>query len=165
MAAYPAGAIVRAGKEFRLFVNDEGKWLSVFDKRDLEKSTRPQLVAEIDRLLRLEKKLVNLAFTQMEKGNNGYVTLQHGTVTGVHAGTGNLLVSWDDGKTGQLSEYGTTILRRLTDEECTTMARLVREDYESGDRLREFVSRLSVYQGRKGLEKQVKELLEKDGKV
>lgn len=165
MAQYSAGTLARAGEKFALKVDDDGNWLASAFGRDLKQPTRAKLVADIDRLLRLEKKAVNIPFTKVESKNNGYITLKHGVVTGVHAGTGNLLVSWDDGTNGQLAVgYGSEVMRRLLPHEEDELRRLVKEAHESAETLREFSQRRQVYKGTKGLTEQVEAELKKGEK-
>lgn len=162
MAEYKTGVIKHAGAWFKLRVNDEGDWLTEMDGRDLKQPTRAKLLADIDRMMRLKKKAVNIPFTKVESKNNGHVTLKHGVVTGVHAGTGNLLVSWDDGTNGQLTVgYGSEVMRRLSLDEESALRRLTREAYESAETLREFGQRRQVYKGTKGLVDQVEAELKK----
>ena len=98
---YPVGQLARAGEKIDLRVDDDGNWLAMVAGRELKQQTRAKLVSDIDRILRLEKKAVHIPVTVMEIKNNGYLRLKHGVVTGIHAGTGNLTVSWDDGGAGQ----------------------------------------------------------------
>jgi hypothetical protein len=165
VAEYKAGIIKHAGAWFKLRVNDEGDWLTEFDGRDLKQPTRAKLLADIERVMRLKKKAVNIPFTKVESKNNGYITLKHGVVTGVHAGTGNLLVSWDDGTNGQLAVgYGSEVMRRLLPHEEDELRRLVKEAHESAETLREFSQRRQVYKGTKGLTEQVEAELKKGEK-
>lgn len=165
VAEYKAGNIKHAGIWFKLRVDDDGNWLTEMDGQDLKQPTRAKLFADIDRLVRLKKKAVNIPFTKVESKNNGYISLKHGVVTGIHSGTGNLLVSWDDGTNGQLTTgYGTEVMQRLTIAEEGKLARLAREAHQSAEALREFTGRKQVYKGTKGLEDQVKTLLAKDAK-
>lgn len=165
MAEYNAGEISRAGYKIKLRVDDDGNWLTgdVSDQ-DLKKPTRDLLVKEIDRVLRLEKKAVHIPITQTESRGNGYVTIKHGVVTGIHSGTGNILVSWDDGKVGQLrGSQSSDFLRRLTPMEERELALLTMNAYEASYALREFVRRKEI--GNSGdLTKQVERALAADGK-
>lgn len=163
MAEYSAGAISRAGEKFPLKVDDDGNWLAKAAGRDLKQPTRAKLVTEIERVLRLEKKTVHIPITVMESKNNGHVTLKHGVVTGVHSGSGNILVAWDQGSNGQLAGYGSDVMHRLSDEEEAKLRRLAKLAYDSANELREFTSRKQVYKGTKGLAEQVVALLAKDG--
>lgn len=167
MPEYSAGTINRAGEEIHLRVDDSdsGNWLAKVAGHNLKQPTRQKLVAEIDRVLRLEKKAVHIPFTKVESRNNGYVSLKHGVVTGVHSGTGNLLVSWDGGGSGQLTiGYGSEVMQRLSPAEERELSRLAGEANASAEALRDFTGRKQIYKGTKGLEEQVKALLAKDGK-
>lgn len=162
MSEYRAGNIKHAGEWFKFRVDDDGNWLTEMDGRDLKHLTRAALLAEIDRLMRIRKKAVNIPFTNVENKNNGYIKLKHGVVTGVHAGTGNLLVAWDDGSNGQITAGAfTEVLQRLTAREEDELARLSREASESSDALRGFLGRKHIYKGTKGLADQVQALLAK----
>lgn len=162
VAEYRAGIVKHAGEWFKFRVDDDGNWLAEMDGRDLKYQTRAALLSEIDRLMRIRKKAVNIPFTMVESRNNGYVRLKHGVVTGVHAGTGNLLVAWDDGSNGQIAA-GTfaEVLQRLTVNEERELALLAKEANDSAEALRGFTNRKQVYKGTKGLEGQVRDLLEK----
>lgn len=162
---YSAGVITRAGEKIALRVDDDGNWLATVAGRDLKHQTRAKLVTDIERVLRLEKKAVHIPLTVVESKNGGYLKLKHGVVTGIHSGTGNLTVVWDNGGTGQLTVgYSSDdVLRRLTASEEGELARATKEAYEAGDYLRNYVSRLHVYKGTKGLADQVQALLAKDG--
>lgn len=165
MAEYSAGNIKHAGEWLKLRVNDDGDWLTKVDGQEIKQPTRQKLLAEASRILRLKKKAVNIPFTRMESKNNGYVTLKHGVVTGIHSGTGNLLVAWDDGTNGQLTVgFSSDVMQRLTPAEEERLTRLVRDAYHASEELREFTQRRNVYKGTKGLVDQVQALLEKDGK-
>lgn len=172
MAEYKAGTIKHAGEWFKLRVNDEGDWLTEVDGRDLKQPTRAKLLADIDRVMRLKKKLVNIPITVVESKNNGYLKLKHGVVTGIHGGTGNLMIAWDSvsgGGTGQLaistSGYSSDdVLRRLTAAEENELTRAVKEAYDAGEYARNYVNRLHVYKGTRGLADQVQAELEKGEK-
>ena len=165
MAEYPVGALSRAGERIPLFVNDDGSWLAKAAGRDLEQPTRPKLVAEIDRMLRLEKKAVHIPITVVGDRRNGYAKVNHGVVTGLHAGTGNLMVAWDSGSTGQLvvGGHGTEVLQRLTPDEEVKLAHLTKAAHAAADALRDFTHRKEIYRGTKGLAEQVKKLLTEEG--
>lgn len=164
MAEHPVGHIVRSGEKFPLRVDDDGNWLATAAGRPLKKPTRKELVSEIDRILRLHKRAVHIPITLVVSKNHGYITLRHGTVTGVHGGNGNVTVAWDDGTSGQIVSHGETVLSRLDDDETAEITRLTKEAYEASERLREFTGRKHVYNGVKGLIRQVGELLAKDGR-
>lgn len=164
MAEYSAGEISRAGYKIKLRVNDDGNWVTgdVSD-RDLSKPTRDLLIKEIDRVLRLDKKAVHIPITQTESRGNGYVTIKHGVVTGIHSGTGNLLVAWDDGKMGQLNGgHSVSLLRRLASEEEAELTRLTKEAYEAAYALREYGRRKETSGNE--LKKQVERALAADSK-
>lgn len=165
VAEYKAGNIKHAGVWLKLRVNDDGDWLTEVVGREIKQPSRKKLLDEASRLLRLEKKAVNIPFTKVESKNNGYVTLKHGVVTGIHSGTGNLLVAWDDGTNGQLTVgFSADVLQRLSVEDEEKLKRLTRDAYHAGEALREFTQRRTVHKGTKGLVDQVQALLEKDGK-
>lgn len=165
MSEYRAGNVKHAGEWFKLRVDDDGNWLAEVDGRDLKHPTRAKLLSDIERVMRLRKKAVHLPVTVMESKSNGHLKVKHGVVTGIHAGTGNLMVAWDIGGAGQLTiGYGSgDVLRRLTASEEDELARATKEAYDAGEYLRNYVSRLHIYKGTKGLAEQVKALLAKDG--
>jgi hypothetical protein len=162
MVEYSAGEISRAGEKFALKVDDDGNWLAKVAGRGLKQPTRTKLVAEIERTLRLERKAVHIPITVMEAKNSGHVILKHGVVTGVHSGSGNILIAWDQGGNGQLAGYGSDVMQRLSDEDEVKLRRLVKLSHDSASELREFTSRKQVYKGAKGLAEQVAALLAKD---
>lgn len=165
MAEYPAGKISRAGEGISLFVDDDGNWITTVANLGLKQPTRAKLISDIDRVLRLKKKAVHIPVTIHEGKNNGYITLKHGVITGVHGSSGNLLISYDDGTNGQVTGYGLELMKRLLPEDENELRKLTRQAYEAAEKLREFTSRHRIYQGENGLKKQVGELLAKgDGK-
>lgn len=166
MSEYKAGNVKRGGEWFKLRVDDDGNWLTEAVGRDLKQPTRAKLMAEIDRVLRLEKKAVNIPITVVESKNSGYLKLKHGVVTGIHGGTGNLMVSWDIGGNGQLTVgYNSSdVLRRLTLAEEDELTRATKEAYDAGEYLRNYTSQRQVYKGTKGLAEQVEAELKKEEK-
>lgn len=172
VAEYKAGVIKHAGAWFKLRVNDDGDWLTEVDGRDLKQPTRAKLVADIDRVMRVKKKAVNIPITVVESKNNGYLKVKHGVVTGIHSGTGNLMIAWDSvsgGGNGQLTVSTTgyssdEVLRRLTPSEEQELTRAVKEAYDAGEYMRNYVNRLHIYKGTKGLADQVQAELEKGEK-
>lgn len=162
MAEYKAGRIRHSGKWFDLRVDEDGNWLTEVDGQGLKHLTRAKLVSDIERVMRLKKKAVNIPFTKVESKNNGYVTLRHGVVTGIHSGTGNLLVAWDDGGNGQLpAGYSSEILRRLTPGEEGELKLLTKEANDSAEALRGFTQQRQIHKGAKGLAEQVEAELRK----
>jgi ribosomal protein L35AE/L33A len=164
MAEHAAGILARAGEKFPLRVDDDGNWLTAAFGREVKQPTRAKLVTEIDRMLRLEKKAVHIPFTFMQSKSNGYLTLAHGVVTGIHGSTGNLLVSWDGGTNGQLSGYGSDVLKRLNPSDEEKLRTLAREAYQASEGLRNFVGQMQIHKGTRGLLDQVNEALKKEGK-
>lgn len=165
MAEYSAGNIKHAGEWLKLHVNDDGDWLTKVVGQEIKQPTRQKLLAEASRILRLKKKAVNIPFTKVESKNNGYITLRHGVVTGIHTGTGNLLVAWDDGTNGQLTVgYGSEVMQRLSPDQERTLTRLAREANDSAEALRDFTQRRQIYKGTKGLVDQVQAELAKGEK-
>lgn len=165
MTEYGAGIIRRAGEDIGLRVDDDGNWLALAANRDLKAPTRASLITEIERALRLEKKAVHIPITMVESKSNGYLRLKHGVVTGIHGGTGNLIISWDGGGTGQIAVGSSTdVLRRLTEEEEQHLVKLTREAHRIGDELRNYTNQRHVYKGTKGLADQVQALLAKEAK-
>ncbi len=53
--------------------------------------------------------------------------VKHGTVTGIHATRGNLLIRWEDGQSEQLPGWSSPgdVTRRLTDAEAAEVERLL----------------------------------------
>lgn len=164
MAEYGAGHVSRAGETINLRVDDDGNWLAQVAGRDLKSPARDKLVTEIDRVLRLEKKAVHIPVTVVEKGNNGYVTVKHGVVTGVHGSSGNLLISYDGGGSGQITGYGLELMKRLSDKEEKTLRVLTKQSHDTGEALREFTGRHRINRGEDGLKRQVADLLAKEEK-
>jgi hypothetical protein len=167
MAEYKAGNIKRNGEWFKLRVDDGGNWLADAAGRTLKHPTRAKLITDIDRVMRLEKKAVHIPVTVVEGKNNGYLKLKHGVVTGIHAGTGNLTVAWDIGGNGQLTISATgystdDVLRRLTLAEEGELTRAVKEAYDAGEYMRNYINRLHIYKGTRGLADQVEAELKKE---
>lgn len=169
MSEYKAGNIKRGGEWFKLRVDDDGNWLTEAAGRTLRQPTRAKLIADIDRVLRLEKRAVHIPITVVENKSNGHLRLKHGVVTGIHAGTGNLMISWDIGGNGQLTisttGYSTDdALRRLTPSEEDELTRAVKEAYEAGEYMRNYINRLHIHRGTRGLADQVEAELKKGEK-
>lgn len=163
MAEYEAGYVSRAGEKINLRVDDDGNWLARVASRDLKCRARDALITEIDRVLRLDRKAVHIPVSVVEKGNNGYITVKHGVVTGIHGSSGNLLISYDGGGSGQITGYGLELMKRLDDGEEKTLRALAKKAHDAGDALREFTGRHRINRGEDGLKRQVAELLEKGG--
>jgi hypothetical protein len=101
---YEAGTIRVSGHDWPIYVDGDGKWYSKIKGEFTEPGaiSREELPRIISRRIRAATAKTEVRFWgynrhEFSKG------IRAGTVTGVHAGNGNLLVQWDDGGKDQLS--------------------------------------------------------------
>jgi hypothetical protein len=116
MSIYPAGQINISGHDYPIEVNERGTWAC--PSLRIEAATRNGLEEKAKRATAKAKVKVEVPFTALQQ-TYGSATLRDYTATGLHAGTGNVMIR--DNKTGKSSQlpgyhYGKT-LRRLADEE------------------------------------------------
>jgi len=104
MEQYSAGTIVKAGVHHPIFVNDAGRWLAYpdgVDNRPIRAESRENLERALTSALRKQRVAVAVPFSW------SYGTaIKSGVVTGRHAGSGNMLVTWSDGSKSQMGQYG-----------------------------------------------------------
>lgn len=83
---------------------------------------RASSFAELQRKASKIKTRFALDFTQLSSDR-----VRNGTVTGIHASNGNLLIRWADGSTEQVPGWqgSGVVMPRLSDEEAAELARLV----------------------------------------
>jgi len=111
-----------AGTEYPVYIRDtDGVFFATVGPSE---QITADSYAELEKKARRIKVKFELPFTQITDSG-----VRHGTVTGLHATSGNLLVRWDNGQTEQISGWsgqGANTMPRLTDEEATTAVELVR---------------------------------------
>jgi hypothetical protein len=89
--------------------------------------TRRALVDTLTKMTRQASATVSVPVTRLTNG-----TAQHGTATGIHATTRNILVLWDSGEREQLSVHRNEILAGMTEDEGREWGRLVEEQNAAG---------------------------------
>jgi hypothetical protein len=148
MEQYSAGTIEKAGVQYPIFVNDMGRWLAYpdgVDNRPISAESRENLERALTSALRKQRVAVEVPFTW------AYATgITNGTVTGRHAGSGNLLVTWADGSKSQMGPYGDrgTLARPLDADGTAQWARLRQAKRSADDALNAFESAHRINLGR-----------------
>ena len=108
MPDYPAGTIIVCGIATEIFTDDDGRWVAYPDGARVEAGTRDDLKTALGRQLRPAAAQVAVPFMILVspacRGQD--VTIRRGTGTGLHRRTGNVLVTWEDGEKGQISDLG-----------------------------------------------------------
>jgi hypothetical protein len=79
------------GKKVELFVGAEGTFNATVNEQELEAKTVEELIAQISK--ELTSNFTPISFHRWHDGK-----LKHGTVTGIHASTKNMIVKWDGEK-------------------------------------------------------------------
>lgn len=107
------------GEDFPVGISDDGMF-----RADLPGSVQLKAPSldELQKKARKVKTKFELAFTQVDSHG-----ARHGTVTGFHASTGNLLIRWDNGDTEQIPPWGGggAMMPRLSDAETAEISDLV----------------------------------------
>lgn len=117
--------VVAAGKEYPVEISDDdGTFRANLGLVDGSSNiiTAPSYEGLVKKA-KLVKTSFELPFTNIT--DDGVL---HGTITGIHAGNGNLLVKWDGGKAEQVpsySSYGRGYVSRLNTDETDEARRLV----------------------------------------
>lgn len=101
MTDHPAGTIISNDIEIPVTVSDlSGSWQAEYMGRRLSSETRDKLKASLDRLTKKEKVSVEIPVIRVSLPDrntafgNGRITVTRGVLTGLHAGTGNVLAAW-----------------------------------------------------------------------
>ena len=128
--------VTAAGKDYPVDVDEESGVFSIYMGGD-HGHIRADSLAELTRKARKIKAKFELPFSRVTQDR-----VEHGTVTGLHATNGNLLVKWASGKTEQIpaySGYTNGSMPRLTDEETAEAERLLKARNEAVRALDAFV--------------------------
>jgi hypothetical protein len=101
---YEAGKIRASGHDWPTYVDEDGKWYARIEGGYTEPgaASRKELPRIIARSIRAATAKTDVRFYGYNR-HEASKGIRGGTVTGVHAGNGNLLVQWDDGSKDQLS--------------------------------------------------------------
>lgn len=121
------------GQSFKVSVSSAGEWWSEFGGRIVRSDTRDGLYKALMRRTKEAEVKLDIPF-DMRTDND---RIRRGTVTGLHAGNGNLLIHWENGQSTQESRPGTTS-RPLTADERATWRRLITESAAARMALSEF---------------------------
>jgi hypothetical protein len=150
---YPAGTIDVRGTEIPVFVDDAGLWsCDVGETRlnaDSKDGLRTRAMAETAR------KAVRVSIPFTRYSGNSRTPAITGTATGIHQGTGNVLVRWDSGKADQITDTrsssyvseGVGFYRPLSDDEVATITRLRQQLRSDQQELSEYVSPRALRHG------------------
>ncbi len=111
-----------AGKDYPVYVSDTGMFRVDLDGQQGQISA-PSF-AELERKARKIKTKFEFPFSSVRVLTG---RVKHGTVTGIHATRGNLLIRWEDGQSEQLPGWSSPgdVTRRLTDAEAAEVERLL----------------------------------------
>lgn len=98
MDTYPAGSITANGIEVPIQVDTQGRWKAEYAGQQLAYETREKLENRLKNLTRKTKTEVAVPITKIEVARGwGAVSVspRRGIATGLHAGNGNVTVSWE----------------------------------------------------------------------
>ena len=153
MADFPAGDIESNGVSVPINVNSQGKWWAEYDGRTLSYETRDKLEGALKRLTKSAAVTVEVSVVKVENALSGTRWVR-GTLTGIHGGNGNVLVTWHyGGRRGDVKEqiayrYGGTSGRYfggdVTDDQLRAYTDLVRTAREAADAVKAAESRHTV---------------------
>lgn len=96
MTDYNVGSITANGIEVPITVNDQGHWLAEYAGKRLSYETRDKLESSLKRLTKSAAVQVEVSVISVEKALAG-TRFVRGTLTGIHGGNGNVLVTWHHG--------------------------------------------------------------------
>lgn len=130
---YAAGQVESHGRTVPIFVDDYGRWLATVDNMSLATSARDTLVKKINTLTRRTARKVAVRFTRLEPSASGW-RVRYGVAYGIHSGTGNVLVQWDNGVKEQLRP-GPNFGPDLKVEQADRWASLAQANAEAAQRL------------------------------
>jgi hypothetical protein len=91
------------GQKIRVWLDGLGMFRATLDSGNdyIQAATREGLSGKLSAALREASVQVQVRFSKMASGGR----LTRGIATGIHAGNGNVLVTWADGSKGQLDKY------------------------------------------------------------
>lgn len=116
--------LVARGQKIRVWLNPGGMFRATLDGGNsyIQAATRESLTGKLSAALREASVQVQVRFTMMSSGGG----IRRGTATGIHAGNGNLLVTWADGSKGQLDKYqaSRSVMTDLDDADVLDAERL-----------------------------------------
>lgn len=139
------GIIVNSDGIFRAQV--AGEWLYAETLKEVE--------SKVEKILKKTKVSVSIPVSQLGvvwsdapyrqgRWSNG-IGVRHLTVTGIHGGTGNVIVKDEKtGKTEQLTGWRAGVVRRLTDVEVAEYVRLAAEERAAVRALRTYVGQFEL---------------------
>lgn len=96
--SYPAGQLTVRGATVDIFTDDNGLWNAYPGGRQVTAPTRDDLAKALARQLRAAATSVAVPFLAIRNGR-----VVQGTATGIHSSSRNILATWHDGRTEQLS--------------------------------------------------------------
>lgn len=107
-STYPAGTLTVRGTTIEIFTDDDGQWLAYPGGGKVTAGSRDGLKAALGRHLRSAAAKVAVPFYGMTspRPGQGPARPRKGTATGIHSGSHNVLVTWEDGEKSQIGSYG-----------------------------------------------------------
>lgn len=143
MDKFPVGEIHRSGRTFPIYVTDYGRWGSDDIPGGYTAGSRDELEKKIVQYVKQTAVKVAVPFVQLHRHGypSGRLVVRHGTATGVHGNTGNVLVQWADGKREQVRSFGTpgvSTLRGLPADKIHEWAELTKRAVDAARALKEF---------------------------
>jgi hypothetical protein len=122
------GQIEVRGKSIDYTVDGDGMFSAELNGETFKTESLRQLKDKL--LARAGKKPLNIPVTKVEeterwRSHSGKALLEFtdGILTGIHSANRNLIVKWDDmSRSEQVTHYGATVLRRLTEKERLVLA-------------------------------------------
>lgn len=142
MSHYPAGEITHSGVTVPIFVDDWGHWSATYAGRTHTESDRAKLDARLKRVVKRTVTKVSVPFVAVNSTGQNF---KRGTAYGIHEGTGNVLVEWDDGTKEQVKPSGrydtwhTQILAGIPDADLATWVLLARAKQQADRALGVFI--------------------------
>jgi hypothetical protein len=141
MDKFPAGQIIRSNRTFPIHVTDYGRWGSDDLPGGYTAGSRDELEKKIIQYVKETAVKVAVPFVQLHQTHSGRLSVRHGTATGIHGNTGNVLVQWADGKREQVRSFGSpgvSTLRGLPADKIHEWAELTKRAQDAVRALREF---------------------------
>ena len=92
MSKYPAGSIEHNGVTIPIYVDDSGRWCADYAGQNLWYDTRDKLASRIKTLTRTATVRVEVPVVKVIRTLTGASRVR-ATLTGIHGGTGNVLVT------------------------------------------------------------------------
>lgn len=139
MEKFPAGQIVKSGRTFPIYVTDYGRW-GTEEMKNITTDTREALEKKIAQHVQKTTVKVAVPFVQLHR-QAGRLSVRHGTATGIHGNTGNVLVQWADGKREQVRSFHdprVSTLRGLPADKIHEWARLTKAVLDATGSLKAF---------------------------